>query len=232
MQIPFVDLKAQYATVREEVQAAMLAVLDGMDLVLGPNLARSRANSRPTAARTTRSASRRGPTRSTLALRACGVGPGDEVITVAHTFIATAEAITQLGATPVFVDIDPATYTLDPLEAGGRDRPAHPRDRAGPPLRADGRHGRDHADRPQPRPRGDRGCLPGARGRGQGPPRRQHRRRRRLQLLPLEESRGLRRRRRDHDQLPRHRRLRAPPARPRLDPQVRASGDGLELPPR
>jgi dTDP-4-amino-4,6-dideoxygalactose transaminase len=48
-----------------------------------------------------------------LTLRACGVGPGDEVISVAHTFIATAEAVSAVGATPVFVDIDPITYTLD-----------------------------------------------------------------------------------------------------------------------
>ena len=49
-----------------------------------------------------------------LALQACGVGPGDEVITVAHTFTATAEAIVLLGATPVFVDVEPQTLTLDP----------------------------------------------------------------------------------------------------------------------
>src|SRR5947209_8277200 len=48
-----------------------------------------------------------------LALRACQVGPGHEVITVSHTFIATAEAIAMVGATPVFVDIDPQTYTMD-----------------------------------------------------------------------------------------------------------------------
>src|SRR5437764_9619811 len=53
-----------------------------------------------------------------LALRACDIGPGDEVITVANTFIATVEAIAQVGATPVFVDIDPDTYTMDWRQLG------------------------------------------------------------------------------------------------------------------
>ncbi len=119
MQIPFVDLKAQYATVREEVQAAMLAVLDGMDLVLGPNLRAFESEFAAYCGAAHAIGVAQGTDALTLALRACGIGPGDEVITVSHTFIATAEAITQLGATPVFVDIDPATYTLDPskLEA-------------------------------------------------------------------------------------------------------------------
>ena len=49
-----------------------------------------------------------------LALRACGVGPGHEVVTVSHTFVATVEAIALTGATPIFVDIDPETYNMDP----------------------------------------------------------------------------------------------------------------------
>ena len=58
-----------------------------------------------------------------LALRAAGIGPGDEVITVAHTFFATTEAIRMVGATPVFVDIDPDLYTLDPSQIEARLTP-------------------------------------------------------------------------------------------------------------
>ena len=58
-----------------------------------------------------------------LALRACGVTPGDEVITVSHSFIATAEAIVQLGAIPVYVEIDPETYTMDPTKLEAAIRP-------------------------------------------------------------------------------------------------------------
>ncbi len=114
MHVPFVDLKAQYAAIREEVQGAMLSVLDGMDLVLGPNLRAFEAEFAAYCGAAHAIGVAQGTDALTLALRACGVGPGDEVITVAHTFIATAEAITQLGATPVLIDIDPATYTLDP----------------------------------------------------------------------------------------------------------------------
>ena len=119
MQIPFVDLRAQYAAIREETQAVILGVLDGMDLVLGPNLRAFEAEFADYCGTAHAIGVAQGTDAITLALRACGVGPGDEVITVAHTFIATAEAITQLGATPVFVDVDPDTYTLDPslLEA-------------------------------------------------------------------------------------------------------------------
>ena len=82
-----------------------------------------------------------------LALQACGVGRGDEVITTAHTFIATAEPISNLGATPVFVDIDPATFNIDPSCIEDGDHPADEGDRPGPPLRPAGADGRAHADR-------------------------------------------------------------------------------------
>jgi dTDP-4-amino-4,6-dideoxygalactose transaminase len=130
MQIPFVDLKAQYGAIREEIQAALLDVLDGMELVLGPNLRAFETEFAAYCGAKYAIGVAQGTDALMLALRACGVGPGDEVVTVAHTFIATAEAIVQLGATPVFVDIDPTTYTLDParLEAaiGPRTRAVVP----------------------------------------------------------------------------------------------------------
>lgn len=113
MQIPLVDLRAQYQTIRDEVLLAFEEVLDNMQLFLGPQ---ARAFEHEFAAYCTCEYGigvSSGTDALTLALRACDIGPGDEVITVANTFIATVEAIAQVGATPVFVDIDPVTYTMD-----------------------------------------------------------------------------------------------------------------------
>ncbi len=122
--IPLVDLKAQYATIRAEIDAAIQRVIDTTTFIMGPDV------------RTFESAFANycgvdqcigvssGTAALELALRAFGVGAGHEVITVAHTFIATAEAISAVGATPVFVDIDPATYTLDPANLAAAITPA------------------------------------------------------------------------------------------------------------
>ncbi|HEV8194403.1 MAG TPA: DegT/DnrJ/EryC1/StrS family aminotransferase [Ktedonobacterales bacterium] len=118
-EIPLVDLKAQYETVREEILAAIADVLDGMHLYLGPRQeAFEEAYARYCEAAACVSVSN-GTDALELALRALGVGPGDEAITQPNSFIATAEAISATGATPVFVDADERTLTLDPtlLEA-------------------------------------------------------------------------------------------------------------------
>src|SRR5688500_12173830 len=119
MQIPFVDLKAQYRAIQKDVVTALLETLDGMQLMLGPNVRAFEAECAASCRVRHAVGGASGTEALRLALRACGVGPGDEVITVEHTFIATAEAIVQIGAVPVLVDVDPATYTLDPerLEA-------------------------------------------------------------------------------------------------------------------
>jgi dTDP-4-amino-4,6-dideoxygalactose transaminase len=108
-----VDLKAQYETLRGEVAQAMARVLESTAFILGPQVAEFEA----AFAAFTGAAACVGVSSGTaaleLALRAVGVGPGDEVITVAHTFIATAEAISAAGATPIFVDIESARATLD-----------------------------------------------------------------------------------------------------------------------
>src|SRR5438132_3056032 len=113
MQVPLVDLQAQYRTIKQDVLSAIEETLESMQLFLGPQ---TQAFERDFA---TYCDCRYGVGVATgtdalaLALRACDIGDGDEVITVANTFIATVEAIALVGATPVFVDIDPETYTLD-----------------------------------------------------------------------------------------------------------------------
>lgn len=118
-EIPLVDLRAQYATLREEVLEAVARVLDGMHLFLGPELtAFEEEYARYCGAGYAIGVSN-GTDAIELALRALNVGPGDEVITQPNSFIATGEAISAVGATPVFVDARDGTATLDPslLEA-------------------------------------------------------------------------------------------------------------------
>lgn len=114
MRIPFVDLQAQYRTIKQDILAAFSDALEGMELTLGPNVRAFEAEFAAYCGARYAIGVGSGTDALYLALRACGVGPGDEVITAANSFFATAEAIIQAGATPVFVDVDPATYTLDP----------------------------------------------------------------------------------------------------------------------
>src|SRR5262245_8173785 len=112
--IPLVDLKAQYQQIKDEVRAAIDEVLESGQFVLGEEVA---AFEREFAAFSgTRYALAVNPgTRALhLALLAAGIGPGDEVITVPFTFVATAAAIAYTGARPVFVDIEPRSLTMDP----------------------------------------------------------------------------------------------------------------------
>ena len=112
--IKLVDLQRQYEPLKEEVLAAISDVLDGMNLFLGENVYHLERDF----ARFCQAKHAIGVGSGTdglyLALRACGVEPGDEVITAPNTFFATVEAIAMVGAKPVFVDIDPDTYTMDP----------------------------------------------------------------------------------------------------------------------
>jgi dTDP-4-amino-4,6-dideoxygalactose transaminase len=113
MQVPLVDLRAQFESIRAEIMPAIEDVFDSMQLFLGPQ---SRAFEGEFAAHCGASycvGVGSGTEALHLALLAAGIGPGDEVLTVAHTFFATAEAIVMVGATPVFVDIDPETCLMD-----------------------------------------------------------------------------------------------------------------------
>lgn len=113
MQIPLVDLGKQFQIIKPEVMAAFERVLDSMQLFLGPQLQAFEHEFANYCGCRYGVGVASGTDALTLALRSCRIGPGDEVITVANSFIATMEAIAQVGATPVFVDIDPDTYTLD-----------------------------------------------------------------------------------------------------------------------
>ena len=112
--IPLVDLKAQYLSIQSEIDAAMAGVLASTQFIMGPEVQAFEEGFAATCGVPACVGVGSGTAALELTLRALGVQAGDEVITVAHTFIATAEAITAVGARPVFVDIDPATYVMDP----------------------------------------------------------------------------------------------------------------------
>jgi len=113
-QIPLVDLKAGYELIEEQIRLAWDEALRGMRLFLGPNVQAFEKEFAAYCGVQHAIGVSDGTNALLLALRACEVQPGDEVITVGFTFIATTEAILLSGAKPVFVDIDPQTYTMDP----------------------------------------------------------------------------------------------------------------------
>ena len=113
-EIKLVDLQRQYQTIRDEVLAAFDTALSGMQLFLGPNVRAFEAEFADYCGVDAAIGVGSGTDALYLALRACEIGPGDEVITVANSFIATVEAIVMAGAKPVFVDVDPETATMNP----------------------------------------------------------------------------------------------------------------------
>jgi dTDP-4-amino-4,6-dideoxygalactose transaminase len=112
--IPMVDLKQQYQELKEEIDAGILQALADTQFILGPNVAAFEQEAAAYLGVEHAVACASGTDALHLALRAAGIGPGDEVITSAFTFIATAEAIRYVGAKPVFVDIDPHSFNMDP----------------------------------------------------------------------------------------------------------------------
>lgn len=112
--IPFLDLKAQYRQMKPEIDAAVLRTLESTQFVQGPEVAAFEERFASFSKVEHCLAVNSGTSALHLALLAAGIGPGDEVITVSLTFVATTAAILYSGAKPVFVDVDPATWTMDP----------------------------------------------------------------------------------------------------------------------
>ncbi|MBV9111240.1 MAG: DegT/DnrJ/EryC1/StrS family aminotransferase [Hyphomicrobiales bacterium] len=131
MHIPFVDLKAQYETLKDEVAEAIRGILDSARFIGGEAVVSFERDFAAYCQVRYALGVANGTDALHLALRALGIGRGDEVITTANTFIATAAAIVATGARPVFVDIDPDTYTIDPTMI---ERALTPRTRAIVPV--------------------------------------------------------------------------------------------------
>jgi dTDP-4-amino-4,6-dideoxygalactose transaminase len=113
MKIPFVDLKSLHSEIKGELREVFDRVLDNSSFVLGPEVQRFEQEFAAYCGTEHCVAVNTGTAAIHLVLASLGIGPGDEVITVPHTFIATAEAITAVGARPVFIDIDPVSFTMD-----------------------------------------------------------------------------------------------------------------------
>ncbi|MFC1872247.1 DegT/DnrJ/EryC1/StrS family aminotransferase [Chloroflexota bacterium] len=116
MNIPLVDLKAQYVSIKEEIDQAICKVMDSGQFILGEEVETLEKEIAHFLGVKYAVGVASGTDALHLVLLACGIRPGDEVITTPFTFIATAEAITNCGATPVFVDIDLKTYNIDPAK--------------------------------------------------------------------------------------------------------------------
>lgn len=122
--IPFVDLKAQYTTIKLEVDAAIQRTLESCQFTLGADVAEFEKEFAAYSQAAFGVGVNTGTSALHLGLLAAGIGPGDEVITSPFTFVATVAAIYYTGATPVLVDIDPATYTIDPAQIEAAVTPA------------------------------------------------------------------------------------------------------------
>lgn len=112
--IPVLDLKAQYTSIREEIQAAINSVLENQHFILGPQVKELEQEVAKYCGCKYAVGVASGTDALLLGLKACGVGPGDEVIVPSFTFIATADCVSLLGATPVFAEIDRHTFNIDP----------------------------------------------------------------------------------------------------------------------
>lgn len=129
--VPYLDLAAQYRTIRDDVDAAVSRVLESGNYVLGPEVGAFEDEFARYCGVEHAAGTSSGTSALHLALLTAGVGPGDEVVTVAYTFVATIETIRYTGARPVLVDVDPVSWTMDPR---GLERALSPRTKAVVPV--------------------------------------------------------------------------------------------------
>jgi dTDP-4-amino-4,6-dideoxygalactose transaminase len=141
MTIPLVDLKAQYLSIKDEIDAGIQRVVDSTGFILGPDVRAFEEEFARFCGVQHAVGVDSGTAALHLAFLACDIGPGDEVITTPHTFAATIGMLGRVGARPVFVDIDPRTYNIDPtrIEAAitGRTRAIMPVHLYGQPAEMD-----------------------------------------------------------------------------------------------
>lgn len=121
--VPLCDLQARYQSLRPEIEAAVLRVLASGQAILGPEVAAFEQEAAAFCGSAYAVGCSSGTDALVLALHALGVGPGDEVVIPPFTFFATAGAVCRVGATPVFADIDPLTFNLDPEQFRARITP-------------------------------------------------------------------------------------------------------------
>ena len=114
MKIPILDLTAQYSEIKKEIGAAIMKVVESQHFILGPEVEAFESEIAAYCGTKYAAGVASGTDALILALKALGIGEGDEVITTPFTFFATAESVSLVGAKPVFVDIDPKTYCIDP----------------------------------------------------------------------------------------------------------------------
>src|SRR6058998_4179406 len=123
MHVPFLNLAAQHELLKDELLPVVEQALASGQYILGPNVEALESEMAALAGAKFGIGVNSGSDALTLALRALGIGPGDEVITTPFTYIAPAESIYQMGARIVFADIDPRTFNLDPKDVARRITP-------------------------------------------------------------------------------------------------------------
>src|SRR5580765_6450187 len=115
--VPLLDLQTQYRPLRDEILSAMTRVADSQRFIMGPEIAALEQELARMLGVEHAIAMSSGTDALLAALMTLDVGPGDEIITSTYSFFATAGAVVRLGARPVLVDIDPATFNIDPMQA-------------------------------------------------------------------------------------------------------------------